>query len=291
MIRTTVATRVISNLNVATHPKVLLGLVSLSLLFLLGLAAPLLAPYDPNLQNLRATFSPPSVITGVGQHPLGTDSLGRDVLSRLIYGARTALFVGTLGAIFAGLLGTLVGMIAGYVRGRVDEALMRVVDIWMSVPTVVMAVALITVLGVGVENVTLAIIVIDWTRFARVIRSQVLTLRERDFVQAAKAIGYDDFTVIFREIVPNVIHLFIVLFTLEMTVAINVEVLLTFVGFGVKAETPSWGAMISEGIGYVRTAWWIALVPLALIIFINIGLNLLGDGLREKLDPKHVTLG
>jgi peptide/nickel transport system permease protein len=132
MIRTTVATRVISNLNVATHPKVLLGLVSLSLLFLLGLAAPLLAPYDPNLQNLRATFSPPSVITGVGQHPLGTDSLGRDVLSRLIYGARTALFVGTLGAIFAGLLGTLVGMIAGYVRGRVDEALMRVVDIWMS---------------------------------------------------------------------------------------------------------------------------------------------------------------
>jgi ABC-type dipeptide/oligopeptide/nickel transport system permease subunit len=140
-------------------------------------------------------------------------------------------------------------------------------------------------------DVTLAIIVIDWTRFARVIRSQVLTLRERDFVQAAKAIGYDDFTVIFREIVPNVIHLFIVLFTLEMTVAINVEVLLTFVGFGVKAETPSWGAMISEGIGYVRTAWWIALVPLALIIFINIGLNLLGDGLREKLDPKHVTLG
>ena len=163
---------------------------------------------------------------------------------------------------------------------------MRAVDIWMSLPAVVFAIAIIAVLGVGVVNVALAIILIDWTRFARVVRSEVMNIREKDFISAAKVSGLGDFSIILGEVVPNLTPLLIVLFTLEMSIAITVEVLLSFTGLGVGPSMPSWGSMIAEGLGYFRVNAWGVLVPLVAVIIVIMSLNVLGDGLRVRLDPR-----
>jgi peptide/nickel transport system permease protein len=217
---------------------------------------------------------------------MGTDSLGRDVLSRLLGGARVALVVAAASALLSAALGVPVALVAGYARGWVDSLLMRLVDVWMSIPAVLLAIALMAVLGLGLWKVVLAIVVVDWTRFARVIRGEVLALREREFVEAARAVGLPPVRVMLEELLPNLWPLIIVLTSLEMAIAVGVEALLSFVGLGVQASMPSWGAMIAEGRGYLMVSWWGMGMPMLALVLAVVGFNLLGEGLRERLDPR-----
>jgi peptide/nickel transport system permease protein len=260
------------------------------LLLALAIAGPWLAPHDPNRQDLAAIRQPPVGAGGDWTHPLGTDSLGRDVLSRLLWGTRVAVVVAAMSAFLSALVGVPVALIAGYWRGAVDTVLMRVVDVWMSVPAVLLAIALMVVVpGVGLWKVILAIVIVDWTRFARVIRGEVLALREREFVDAARAIGIGPLRVMVEELLPNLVPLVVVLVTLEMAIAVGVEALLSFVGLGVQASVPSWGAMIAEGRGYLMVAWWGMGLPMLALVVAVVGFNLLGEGLRERLDPRLRT--
>jgi ABC-type dipeptide/oligopeptide/nickel transport system permease subunit len=260
-------------------------------MLLLGLAVfgPAVAPHDPNRQDLISVRQPPVWAGGAWRHPLGTDSLGRDLFSRLLWGARVALVVAVASAAISALIGVPVALVAGYARGWVDTVLMRVVDVWMSIPAVLLAIALMGVLGLGLWKVVLAIVIVDWTRFARVIRGEVLALREREFVDAARAIGLRPLRVMTEELLPNLVPLIIVLVSLEMAIAVGVEALLSFVGLGVQGTTPSWGAMIAEGRGYLMVSWWGMGVPMLALIVAVIGFNLLGEGLREQLDPRLRT--
>jgi ABC-type dipeptide/oligopeptide/nickel transport system permease subunit len=269
-----------------TNGKLVAG--GLIALLLLGVAVvgPALAPHDPNRQDLSAVRQPPVWMGGAWVHPLGTDSLGRDVLSRLLGGARVALVVAAASALISALVGVPVALVAGYWRGRVDMLLMRVVDVWMSIPAVLLAIALMAVLGLGLWKVVLAIVVVDWTRFARVVRGEVLALREREFVEAARAVGLGPLRVMAEELLPNLVPLLVVLTSLEMAIAVGVEALLSFVGLGVQASVPSWGAMIAEGRGYLLVSWWGMGLPMLALIVAVLGFNLLGEGLRERLDPR-----
>ena len=264
------------------------GLIALWLVAL-AVAGPALAPHDPNRQDLGAIRLPPVWAGGAWAHLLGTDSLGRDVLSRLLGGARVALVVAAASAAISATIGVPIALVAGYARGRLDTLLMRVVDVWMSIPAVLLAIALMAVLGLGLWKVILAIVVVDWTRFARVVRGEVLVLREREFVEAARALGLGPFRVMAEELLPNLVPLIIVLVSLEMAIAVGVEALLSFVGLGVQASVPSWGAMIAEGRGYLMVGWWGMGLPMLALIAAVVGFNLLGEGLRERLDPRLRT--
>jgi peptide/nickel transport system permease protein len=259
------------------------------LLVLVAAAAPWVARHDPNRQDLGAIRAAPVWAGGSLSHPFGTDSLGRDILSRLLWGARVALAVAVASAIISALVGVPVALVAGYWRGRVDTVLMRLVDVWMSIPAVLLAIALMAVLGLGLWKVILAIVIVDWTRFARVIRGEVLALREREFVESARAIGLGPLRVMIEELLPNLVPLIIVLASLEMAIAVGVEALLSFVGLGVQASVPSWGAMIAEGRGYLMVGWWGMGLPMLALIVAVVGFNLLGEGLRERLDPRLRT--
>jgi peptide/nickel transport system permease protein len=266
------------------------GAVAL-LLLLVAALGPRLAPHDPNRQDLVGVRQPPVWAGGTWRHALGTDSLGRDILSRLLWGARVALVVAVASAAISALVGVPVAVVAGYARGWVDTVLMRLVDVWMSIPAVLLAIALMAVLGLGLWKVVLAIVIVDWTRFARVVRGEVLALREREFVEAARAIGLSPLRVMVEELLPNLVPLIIVLASLEMAIAVGVEALLSFVGLGVEAATPSWGAMIAEGRGYLMVSWWGMVVPMLALVVAVVGFNLLGEGLRERLDPRLRAAG
>ena len=264
------------------------GIIALCLLGV-AIAGPGAAPYDPNRQDLGAIRLAPVWMGGTWAHPFGTDSLGRDVLSRLLWGARVALVVAAAIAAISAAVGVPVALVAGYARGWVDTVLMRLVDVWMSIPAVLLAIALMAVLGLGLWKVVLAIVVVDWTRFARVIRGEVLALREREFVEAARAVGLSPIRVMVEELLPNLVPLIVVLTSLEMAIAVGVEALLSFVGLGVQASVPSWGAMIAEGRGYLMVGWWGMGLPMLALIVAVVGFNLLGEGLRERLDPRLRT--
>jgi ABC-type dipeptide/oligopeptide/nickel transport system permease subunit len=269
--------------------KLVIGAAIAILLVGLAVAGPSVAPHDPNRQDLNGIRVPPAWAGGTWAHPLGTDSLGRDLLSRLLWGARVAVVVAVASAMISALIGVPVALVAGYWRGCVDTVLMRLVDVWMSIPAVLLAIALMAVLGLGLWKVVLAIVIVDWTRFARVIRGEVLALREREFVEAARAIGLGPLRVMAEELLPNLVPLIIVLASLEMAIAVGVEALLSFVGLGVQASVPSWGAMIAEGRGYLMVGWWGMGLPMLALILAVIGFNLLGEGLREHLDPRLRT--
>jgi peptide/nickel transport system permease protein len=266
--------------------KLVAGGVLAALLSLMAVAGPWLAPHDPNRQDLEAIRRPPVWAGGTATHLLGTDSLGRDLLSRLLWGARVALVVAVASAVISALVGVPVALLAGYRRGWVDTVLMRLVDVWMSIPAVLLAIALMAVLGLGLWKVVLAIVIVDWTRFARVVRGEVLALREREFIEAARGLGLSPLRVIAEELVPNLVPLIIVLVSLEMAIAVGVEALLSFVGLGVQASMPSWGAMIAEGRGYLMIGWWGMGLPMLALVVAVVGFNLLGEGLREHLDPR-----
>jgi peptide/nickel transport system permease protein len=267
--------------------RVLIGLSIILVVALAAVFATLLAPHDPNDQNLIATLLPPAWLPGGDpEYLLGTDSLGRDVLSRLIYGARVAMTVAVVASFGAMLLGGVLAHVAGYFGGRIDWLIGRIVDVWMSFPPVILSLILMVGLGTGLRNVILAIILVDWTRFCRVLRSEVLVVRRRDYVTAARLIGFSHWRTITREIVPATVPLLITLMSLEMGIAVIVEAILSFVGMSVSADTPAWGQMIADARQYVYESSWNLIFPILAIFVTVFAFNLLGDGLRRTLDVR-----
>ena len=266
--------------------RVVIGLFLLSTLAVCALLAPHLAPHNPNAQDLMFTLLPPSWAPGgEAAYPFGTDSLGRCILSLLIYGTRIALYVAVLAASGAMLLGTLVALVAGYLGGWTDWVVGRLVDTWMSFPPVILALILLVGLGAGVDKVILAIIVVDWTRFARVIRSEVIVIRRKDYIAAARLAGFSHLRVIWREILPAVLPLLITLFSLEMGIAVIVEATMSFVGLSVEPDKVAWGVMISDARQFMYQTPWGVVLPILGIFLTVMAFNLLGDGLRRQFDP------
>jgi peptide/nickel transport system permease protein len=268
------------------EPKVLFGGGFILLLILLALFAPWIAPQDPLEQDLSLGTLPPYGFEEMEPgYWLGTDDLGRDVLSRLIYGSQIALTVAFVAAGLAALLGTTLGLLAGWYRGWVDTVISRLVDIWMAFPPVLLSILLVAVFGSGVHSVIAAIVIIDWTRFCRVVRSETMAQAEMDYVTAARTIGFPRFRVLVSEILPNVAPVLIALVSLEMGIAVIVEAILSFVGLSVSSDTPTWGGMIAQGRQIVYEGWWVMVAPLVMLLLTVLAFNQLGDGLRRALDP------
>jgi peptide/nickel transport system permease protein len=254
-----------------------------------ALLAPWLAPHDPGEQDLLNTLLPPFWQPGADRaFPLGTDALGRDVLSRLLYGARVAMYVAVVAATGAMLLGTTLALLGGYFGGWIDWLIARAVDVWMAFPPVILSLILLVGLGAGVNNVVLAIVLIDWTRFCRVIRSEVLVVTRRDYVAAARLVGFSHVQVILKEILPAVFPLLITLLSLEMGIAVIVEAILSFVGLSVEADVAAWGVMIADARQVMFQSHWGLILPVLAIFVTVLAFNLLGDGLRRALDPRLI---
>jgi len=251
-----------------------------------ALGATWLAPHDPLEQDLLAATMPPAwAAEGDRAHLFGTDTLGRDILSRLIWGARPALVVALAGASLAGLVGTLLGLVAGFRGGVIDALVSRAVDVWMSFPAVLLAIVLVAVIGTGLTAVVLAIAIIDWTRFCRIVRVEAQAQARLDYVVSARVIGLGPTRTLLHEVLPNVLPLLLTLFTLEMGIAVVVEAILSFVGLSLSSDVPTWGGLIQEGRLYVHQTPWLLGLPIAAIVVTVLGFNALGDGLRESLDP------
>src|ERR1700674_1892022 len=263
-----------------------LGAALVGLFFLVALLAPLLAPHDPIEQDLLSAQLPPAWMQGSeATFPLGTDSLGRCVLSRLMYAARTAVAVALIAASLAAIIGIAFGLIAGMFGGWIDQSVSRLIDVWMAFPPVLLSIVLAAVVGAGLTSVIAAIVVVDWTRFARVVRAETMVQLQRDYASAARALGLSRGQILRLEILPNLVPLIVTLFSVEMGIAILVEVILSFVGISVAGDVATWGGMIVEGRQIVYQAPWIMALPIGSVIFSVIGFNLLGDRLRAALDP------
>jgi peptide/nickel transport system permease protein len=259
----------------------------ITLFVLVALHAPLLAPADPYDQSLRLRFRPPVwEERGSWAYPLGTDRLGRDLLSRIIYGARVSLAAGVVTVLISSAFGAAVGLVAGYYGGRTDAALMRVTDATLSFPVILLALILAVTVGPSFTNVVIAIAVILWARYARVIRGQVLTLMTLDFIAQARIAGAGAWRIITRHLLPNTLNTLVVLITLQVGYVIIVEASLSFLGAGIPPPTPAWGSMIAEGRDFVTSAWWVSFFPGLAILLVVLAFNLLGDWLRDTLDPK-----
>jgi peptide/nickel transport system permease protein len=267
--------------------KIWVGGFILFLLFLSGIAAPLLAPHDPQAQTLEDRLRPPRWSeNGLRSYLLGTDNLGRDILSRIIYGSRISLLVGAATVILAGLIGCALGAVGGYFGHMTDEVVSKISEIFLAFPFLLIAIAIMAFLGQGVGNLILALMLSRWVQYCRVVRGEVLSLKERDFVTAAKALGGKDFYVLLRHVVPNTIASITVIATFAMAIVIISEASLSFLGLGVPAHIPTWGSMLSESRSYINRAPWLTIFP-GLAIFVTVfGINLLGDGLRDIFDPK-----
>jgi peptide/nickel transport system permease protein len=273
-------------------PRVLLALAMVAVIATCAAFADLLAPHDPAEQNLLSILAPPVWQPGGDQNfPLGTDSLGRDVASRLIYGARTAMLVAVFASLGAMIVGAILAHIAGYFGGLIDWVIGRLVDVWMSFPPVILSLILMVGLGVGLDRVILAIVLVDWTRFCRVLRSEVLIVRRHDYVAAARLLGFTHWQTIVREILPATLPLLITLFSLEMAIAIVVEAILSFIGLGVGPNQAAWGQMIADARQNVYQSPWNLLLPIFAIFFAVAAFNLLGDGLRRTLDVRLAETG
>jgi ABC-type dipeptide/oligopeptide/nickel transport system permease subunit len=268
------------------EPKVVVAGGFILVLILIAIFAPWIAPKDPLEQDLMLGTLPPASYDGAEPgYWFGTDDLGRDVLSRLIHGGRIALTVAFVAAGLAALLGTVLGLLAGWYRGWVDVVISRLVDIWMAFPPVLLSILLVAVLGSGVHSVIAAIVIIDWTRFCRVVRSETMAQAQMDYVTAARTIGFPKLRILFAEILPNVAPVIVALLTLEMGIAVIVEAILSFVGLSVSSDTPTWGGMIAQGRSIIYQGWWVLVAPLVMLFLTVLAFNQLGDGLRRALDP------
>jgi peptide/nickel transport system permease protein len=274
-------------MSAVRHFKVLLGGAILLMLFICGVAAPLLSPHDPQAQTLEDRLRPPRwAENGSPAYLLGTDNLGRDMLSRIIYGSRISLLVGVATVIFAGIVGCTLGAVAGYFGNLPDDLVSKISEIFLAFPFLLIAIAIMAFLGQGVGNLILALMLSRWVQYCRVVRGEVLSIKERDFVTAAKALGGKDFYVLSRHVVPNTLASVTVIATFGMAIVIITEASLSFLGLGVPTHIPTWGSMLSEGRSYINRAPWLTIFP-GLAIFITVfGINLLGDGLRDIFDPK-----
>ncbi len=251
-----------------------------------------IAPYPPNTVNLRERFLPPAwQSAGTREHILGTDNLGRDMLSRIMAGARVSSIVALLAITLGGLVGGGLGIISGYYGRRVDAIVMRAADATLAFPIILLAILLCMILGPSLQNVVISLGIVLWARFARVIRGEVLSLRERDFVALARVAGSSDLRIMARHIFPNIWNTLLVMLTLQVGWVIIVEASLSFLGAGIPGPSPVWGSMISKGREYVTTAWWIPFLPGLAVSLICLSFNLFGDWLREVLDPKLRQVG
>jgi peptide/nickel transport system permease protein len=281
-----------SLLRALRSPRVLVALAMVLGLGVCAIFAGFIAPHDPNEQNLLSILTPPAwAPDGDASFLLGTDSLGRDVLSRLIYGTRTAMLVAVFASLGAMIIGAILAHVAGYFGGAVDWIIGRLVEVWMSFPPVILSLILMVGLGVGLDRVILAIVLVDWTRFCRVLRSEVLIVRRHDYVAAARLLGFSHWQTIVREILPATLPLLITLFSLEMAIAVVVEAILSFVGLGVGPNQPAWGQMIADARQNVYQSPWNLLLPIFAIFFAVAAFNLLGDGLRRTLDVRLAEAG
>jgi len=251
-----------------------------------AVAAPWLAPADPERQTLRGRLSPPTWEGADGRaHLLGTDHLGRDVLSRVIYGSRVSLVVGFSAVVIGGLMGSTLGIAAGFGGGRIDGVIMTVADAQLAFPFVLLAIGIIAVLGPSFPTLIVVIGLSGWVSYARILRSQVLVLRRREFVEAIHALGGSVARIVLRHVLPNVLSSIVVVATLELARSIVLEATLSFLGLGIQPPTPSWGGMIQEGRDYLDSAWWIATCPGIVLMLTSIVVSRTGDGLRDLLDP------
>lgn len=261
--------------------------ISILILFVVGaIFADYLAPHNPTAINLVNALAPPFFQGGTTEYLLGTDSLGRDILSRIIYGARVSLNVAAIGVLAAGSIGTTLGMIAGYKRGKMDTIISRAVDVMLGFPTILLALVLAIVLGPSLFNVAFVVTLIYWARYARQARGEALKIREMDYVTLARTAGCSDLTIMRRHILPNVVNSLIVLATFNVGTVITLEATLSFLGCGIPPPTPSWGSMCAAGRGLVVSAWWVSFTPGAAITLVVLSGNLFGDWLRDRLDPK-----
>ncbi|MET9127393.1 ABC transporter permease [Streptomyces sp. NPDC004528] len=263
------------------------ALAVLAIMLLLAVLAPLIAPYDPNSQDLLLRLRPPVWQSGgSGAHPLGTDQLGRDMLSRVIYGTRVSLLVGAGAALLAGVIGTAVGLTSGYFGGLPDRILMRLADVQLAFPAILLALAIVGFLGSGLWYVILVLGITGWVSYARVVRSEVMSLRSRDFITEARAIGVTDRAIMRRHLLPNVMAPLATIATLHVAAAIVAEASLSYLGLGVPRETVTWGSMLADGQLYLGTSWWVAVFPGLALMITSLAVNITGDALRDVADPK-----
>jgi peptide/nickel transport system permease protein len=273
--------------RLARRRTALFGLAVVAVVILSAVGAPLVTVFDPIEQDINQRLKEPGWRNAAGQaHLLGTDHLGRDILARIIYGSRVALVVGLSAVLISGVLGMAIGLVSGYFGGKVDDFFMRLADIQLAFPFILLAIAVIGVLGPSLRNIIVVIGVSSWVVYARVVRGEVLSIREREFVQAAIALGSRDGRVLLRHVLPNAFTPWLVVATLDMARVIVIESALSFLGLGVQPPTPTWGGMLADGRVYLSTAWWLATFPGLAILVTVLGINLLGDGLRDTLDPR-----
>lgn len=267
----------------------LLAVISFAVICLfvaVALLSPFLVWHSPNSQNLLMRLKPPVWVKGSNPaYILGTDDLGRDMFSRLIYGSRVSIMVGVLSVLLSGLIGVTVGLLAGYYKA-LDQVAMRIADIQLAFPSILLALAIVAVIGGGLVNLVLVIGITGWVRYARVVRSEVLSIRTVDYVIAAKTIGVGEFRILFRHILPNIFAPITTIATFQVASAIITESSLSFLGLGVPVTIPSWGNMLSEGQMYMGSAWWMAVFPGLCIMLVVFSVNILGDVLRDYMDPK-----
>lgn len=265
---------------------VVVGLGFVGLLIVVALAAPLIAPQDPTRQALRGRLGAPTLNGADGRaHLLGTDHLGRDVLSRVIYGSQVSLLVGFSAVIVGGVLGSAAGILAGFSRGRVDAIIMTVADAQLAFPFILLAIGIIAVLGPSFQALVVVIGLSGWVSYARILRSQVLVVRSREFVESIHALGGSLARIVLRHVLPNVLSSIVVIATLELARAIVLEATLSFLGLGIQPPTPSWGGMVQEGREYLDSAWWISTFPGIVLMITSIVVSRTGDWLRDVLDP------
>ncbi len=268
------------------YPLVPIALLTI-LLVIPAALAPQVAPYDPLRGSLAKRLKPPVWQEGgTSDHLLGTDKLGRDILSRMIYGARVSMAVSLVAILVGGAIGTALGLISGYFGGRVDGTLMRLVDISLSLPTILLALVLVAAVGPSFWTVIIVLVVLLWARYARLVRAETLSIKERDFIARARVAGASHLRIMGKYIFPNVINSLVVLATLQVGYVILLESALSFLGAGLPRPTPAWGLMIADGRELIVTAWWVSMFPGLAIMLTVLALNLLGDWLRDHLDPK-----
>ncbi len=268
------------------HPSITVGAVVVAAVIVPVVLAPWLAPHDPAHQELRLGAQPPWLLGGDLDHPLGTDRLGRDLLSRVMEGGRVSLMVAVLAFAIQASIGATLGMVSGYIGGRVDQVVMRLADLQLALPGLVALLAAVAIFGASLRNLVLFLGVGGWPAFARIVRSEVLSIRERDYIQAVRSIGATRARILVGHVLPNVATTIAVVATLNVPATILAEASLSFLGLGVPPDTPTWGSMTNDGRAFLATDWWIAIVPGLAIGVIVLGINLLGDGLRDLVNPR-----
>jgi peptide/nickel transport system permease protein len=274
--------RVAAPSRLRRHGLGVLGLCLVVAAVTAAVAAPWLAPADPLRSDFAQGLRPP----GTPGHPLGTDQLGRDLLSRVLYGARIALFIGLCTVALTALFGSLLGLVAGFVEGLPGAILMRVADVQLSFPFILLALTINAIVGLGLQNIIISLSAAGWVVYARVVRGQVLSVKQRDYVQAAAALGMGRARVAVRHVLPNVAPSIVVVASLQFSQFVVAEAAISFLGFGVQPPTPAWGSMLSEGRDFLYVAWWLAAWPGAALALTALGVNLVGDWVRDVLDPK-----